>query len=164
MFLCCLIFDKRTYCMKKYLNVLACIALSSGSLLSIQATAEEMDEIVVTAPRYTPQPVWFPGGGPGNDQGPGGSGGASGGGAKEPDKPTLDETLASVIKKAKDLCKKSSEDCGSWGSRMTNPVATGGSGFCVNISATYPLIGTSLCIQSVNREVNLNSCANVGCP
>jgi hypothetical protein len=77
--------------------------------------------------------------------------------------PETQAKIIAVIKQSKDLCKKESEECGAWGARMTAPKPIG-SGFCTNISAALPLIGTSLCIQAVNIEVNLNYCANVGCP
>jgi hypothetical protein len=93
---------------------------------------------------------------------PGGGGTATGGGAISVSPETQAKIIA-VIKQSKDLCKKESEDCGAWGARMTAPKPIG-SGFCTNISAALPLIGTSLCIQAVNIEVNLNYCANVGCP
>jgi hypothetical protein len=73
------------------------------------------------------------------------------------------EKITGVIKKAKDLCRKPSEKCEVWGQRMTLPQPAG-SGFCTNISAALPLIGTAVCINTVNAEVNLNDCANVGCP
>jgi hypothetical protein len=91
-----------------------------------------------------------------------GCGGCGGGGGNGAAQDTA-QKITDAIKKSKDLCKKASEDCGSWGSRMTAPQPAG-SGFCTNISAALPLIGTSVCINTVNIEVNLNYCANVGCP
>jgi hypothetical protein len=91
------------------------------------------------------------------------TGGGTGGGGGTSAAQDTAAKITGVIKKAKDLCKKESEDCGSWGSRMTAPQPAG-SGFCTNISAALPLIGTAVCINTVNQEVNLNYCANVGCP
>ncbi len=94
--------------------------------------------------------------------GQGGGGGLMGGGGTSISPETQDKII-NAIKASKTYCKKSSEDCGAWGSRMTAPMPIG-SGFCPNISTILPVIGQALCNQAVTFGVNLNGCANVGCP
>lgn len=110
------------------------------------------------------------GGGGGYEQGGCGSacntdtgGGTGGGGGGTSISEETQAKIINVIKASKDLCKKSSEDCGAWGARMTNPAPLG-SGFCPNISAVLPVIGQALCNQAISFETGLHGCANVGCP
>ena len=83
---------------------------------------------------------------------------------------TGSEKVIKALKAAKTLCRKLSEECGDWGSRITTPKGqptTGGgvgTGFCQAVSFGILAVPTIVCTNAVNFEVNVEGCVNVTCP
>ena len=68
-------------------------------------------------------------------------------------------------------CKKASDDCVTWGQRMTTPkglptpnAQSTGTGFCQAASVGILGVAIAICTNIVNLEVSAEGCYNVSCP
>ena len=82
---------------------------------------------------------------------------------------TTTEKVIALLKAGQ--CKKASEDCVTWGQRMTTPLGaptpngqSTGTGFCQTVSVGLLGVATAICTNVVNLEVNAEMCVNISCP